>query len=171
MLYKQDPAQAGEFAIAAIELTLKGEVSTDDFMINFALANYKNIVERDAIKYEKKCEAKRKARIEDMELDKIAAMLNSGATQKVIADTLGVPTTTINSRVKVIRIDYPELLNKNTKNTKNTTDDNDNDNENDNVNDNDNDNVNDNDKYVSSYSTNTISIGGASPTGTKQFRF
>ena len=139
-LYAQNKELAGELAISAIELVLTGEYSSNDFTIDLLLTQNKVIVDRDKEKYDKKLEAKRAKRIENMELDKIAEMLNNGATQKIIADTLGISTSTISDRVKVIRTDYPDLLKnpKNPKNPSNPTYDNDNDNVNDNVNDNDN---------------------------------
>jgi hypothetical protein len=139
MLHSQNPQLAGELAISLMELVLTGEYSSDDFMVQFAMANHSIVAERNQEKYDKKVEASRVARMESLKLNEIAEMLNNGASQRIIADTLGEKATTINYRVGIIRKDYPELLkysNKNTKNPKNPKDDNVNDNDNDNDNDN-----------------------------------
>lgn len=134
MLHAQNPQQAGELAISAIELILTGSISSDDFLIDLALKSYAPVVEKSRERYEKKVEVNKQAQIEKLNLAEIAEMLNNGATQKLIADTLGEPLTTINYRVKKLRDEFPELLNKNTKNTKNTKLDTDTDTDNDNDN-------------------------------------
>ena len=145
MLYQQNPQQAGELAISVIELTLTGQISTDDFMIQVLLQNQMQIVKKDKQKYDKRVAASEMQKIE--RLKQIAALYNQDYSQKEIADMLGKAKSTISEDIATIRSEYPDLLDEKKfgKFGKFGTDnDNENDNENDNVNDNDNENENDN---------------------------
>lgn len=110
MLHTQSPELAGELAISFIELVLTGQASSDDFTIQFALANHSIVAEKNAEKYDKKVAADRAARIEKLKLVEISDMLKNGASQKVIADTLNESPAVIHYRVNVIKADFPELL-------------------------------------------------------------
>ena len=110
MLHTQDPKLAGELAISFIELVLTGQASSDNFTIQFALANHSIVAEKNAEKYDKKVAADRAARIEKLKLVEISDMLKNGASQKVIADTLNESPAVIHYRVNVIKTDFPELL-------------------------------------------------------------
>lgn len=90
MLYTEDSAKAGELAIAAIELVLTGETSTDDAMIKIMLQSLKVISERNTQKYQRKVEAQRQKRIEDNRLTDIAAQYLQGKKQNEIAINLGI---------------------------------------------------------------------------------
>ena len=103
MLYEKDKMQAGELAISAIELVLTGEISSDDFMIDLILKNLQVVAEKNKIKYEKKVTTQKQKRFEDLQLEAIAEMLNNGATQQIVADTLGESKQTISYRVRIIR--------------------------------------------------------------------
>lgn len=136
-LYEKSPEQAGELAIAAIELALTGEISSDDFMIDLLLENIKVVNERNKVKFDKKTEANKQKRISEQQLDIIASYYLQGMKQKDIATKLGTTPQTISNRLATIRTDYPELLQKNQENQVNQVNPID---DNDNVNDNDNDN-------------------------------
>lgn len=136
-LYTQNPEQAGELAIAAIELALTGDFSSDDFMIDLLLEEMKVIGKKNQAKYDKKLQANREKKIEEQQLRVIADLYLSGMKQKDIAIKIGTTPQTISNRLNTIRIDFPELL-KNQENQENQSNQvYDNDNENDNVNDND----------------------------------
>ena len=81
-LYAKSPEQAGELAIAAIELALTGEISSDDFMIDLLLENIKVSNKRAQNNYDKKKEANRQRKIADQQLDVIADLYNKGMKQK-----------------------------------------------------------------------------------------
>jgi hypothetical protein len=108
MLYAQNPQQAGELAISVIELTLTGEISSDDFMIGILLKNQEKVVEKDKTKYEKKVKATQAKKLE--RLKKIAALYLTGMKQKDIAAELGRSPSTISEDLSTIRAEYPELL-------------------------------------------------------------
>ena len=64
-LYELNPEQAGELAIAAIELVLTGQISSDDPIIGLMLEPAKVINEKNVEKYEHKVETGRAKKIHD----------------------------------------------------------------------------------------------------------
>lgn len=109
-LYAMDPEQAGEFAIAAIELVLTGEISSDDYYIELMLEPTKKLNENNRSKYDTKKENARLKKIEDMKLDKIAELISSGLKQSQVGERLGLSQQIISYRMGIIRTQYPELL-------------------------------------------------------------
>jgi hypothetical protein len=73
-MYAIDPNMAGELAISILEVALTGTMSTDNPLIKMALANFKDVAGKNQIKYDKKVEVKRAARIEKLQLREIAEM-------------------------------------------------------------------------------------------------
>lgn len=112
-LYAVDPEQAGELAIAAIELVLTGDISTDDYMISMMLTPMKRINEINVAKYETKVENQRQKKIQEMKLDKIAELVAAGFKQREIGERLGMSQQIVSYRVGLIKKNYPELLQKN----------------------------------------------------------
>lgn len=112
-LHTVDPDKAGELAIAAIELLLTGDISSDDVMIELMLTTTKAVNEKKQDKYDQKVEAARLKKIEEMQLDKIATLLSQGLTQSQVGDRLGLTQQVVSYRANVIRTKYPELLQKN----------------------------------------------------------
>ena len=123
-MYAVDPDKAGELAISAIELVLTGQMSSDDIMIDMLLQPLLAIRDKDEDEYEKKKEAARNKKIEDMKLREIAELYMQGYSQAQIGERLGIKQQTISYRLTVIKSNYPELLQKNgetfTKVTKST---------------------------------------------------
>lgn len=113
MLYAEDAVKAGELAIAAIELVLTGETSTDDAMIKIMLQSLKVVSERNTQKYQRKIEAQRQKRIEDNRLTDIAAQYLQGKKQNEIAFSLGISQQSVSYWIQIIKKDYPELLDAN----------------------------------------------------------
>lgn len=109
-LYAKDPVLAGELAVCICEMALTNQHSSDDMLVDVMLENFKAINKKDADKYERALEAKTEARIKNQKLDIIADMLNKGYKQVEIAKQLGLSTSTLGSRVKIIRTEYPHLL-------------------------------------------------------------
>lgn len=121
-VHAQDPIKAGELAISAIEMMLTGDISSDDWMIKAMLRDMEHISVKNKVAHDKSVEAKRQARITKMKLDTIAELLLEGRSQKAIAAALNESQQTISNRVKIIREEYPELLEEeNQKNQKNPT--------------------------------------------------
>ena len=108
MLYQNNPELAGELAISMIEQALCLDYSSTDFTIQLILKNYENIVEKKAEKYD----AKKLAAIEAQKdaLRPIAQMLREGKSQVYISKSLGIPTSTLNDKVRKIRTNFPDLL-------------------------------------------------------------
>ena len=148
-LYQQNPQQAGELAISAIELALTGEISSDDFMIELLLENIKVVNEKNAAKYNRKVESQKQKKIEEQKLELIAELYLRGMKQKDIAVKVGTTPQTISNRIALIRTEFPELLEKNQVNQENQVNQ-----AYDNVNDNDNDNENDNKGELCAFRTN-----------------
>ena len=112
-LYAVDPEQAGELAIAAIELVLTGDISTDDYMISMMLTPMRRLNEINVAKYETKVENQRQKKIQEMKLDKIAELVAAGFKQREIGERLGMSQQIVSYRVGLIKKNYPELLQKN----------------------------------------------------------
>ena len=112
-LYAVDPEQAGELAIAAIELVLTGDISTDDYMISMMLTPMRRLTEINVAKYETKVENQRQKKIQEMKLDKIAELVAAGFKQREIGERLGMSQQIVSYRVGLIKKNYPELLQKN----------------------------------------------------------
>lgn len=109
-MYAIDPNMAGELAISILEVALTGTMSTNNPLIKVALANFKDVAGKNQVKYDKKLEAKRETRAKKLQLEEIAAMLKGGMSQKEIALKLGKAASTINSAVRVLKTEYPELM-------------------------------------------------------------
>ena len=77
-MYAVDPEQAGELAIAAIELVLTGDISTDDYIITMMLTPMKRMNEINVDRYNTKIENQRQKKIQEMKLDKIAELVAAG---------------------------------------------------------------------------------------------
>ena len=121
-LYEYDPEQAGELAIAAIELVLTGDISTDDVSIRLMLKPMQKINENNVAKYENKKEIQKQKKIQSDKLDKIADLLMSGMKQREIGERLGISQQLVSYRINVIKTKYPELLQTNlTNDTKEIT--------------------------------------------------
>ena len=110
-LYKSDPNMAGELAISAIELALTGEISSDNPMIDVILENMKYVSQKNFDKWEKTKEAKKQKKIDELQLDTIAALYLEGKTQSQISKALDTTQQVISYRLRIIRENYPHLLN------------------------------------------------------------
>jgi hypothetical protein len=116
-MYLVDPEQAGELAIAAIELVLTGQISSDDVMIDMLLQPMAKMADVNMVKYDMKVEATRGKQIADQKLDEIAEMYLQKVPQRVIGEKLGLSQQIVSYRLSVIKSKYPELLQKDYKNT------------------------------------------------------
>ena len=116
-LHAMDPELAGELAIAAIELVLTGDISSDDPMISLMLEPMKKINQNNQVKYDNKVETGKQKKIQELNLDKVAELMLAGYTQKQIGEKLGMPQQNVSYRVGVIRTKFPELLQTNSTNT------------------------------------------------------
>ena len=108
MLYMQNPAAGGELAISLMEQVLTGDHSSDDFMVEFAIANHKETIERNQTRYDASREAKHEA-IEDS-LREIAELYNQGFKQAEIARKLKMTASNVSKKVSKIRKEFPNLL-------------------------------------------------------------
>jgi hypothetical protein len=115
-MYLVDPEQAGELAIAAIELVLTGQISSDDVMIDMLLQPMAKMADVNMVKYDMKVEATRGKQIADQKLDEIAEMYLQKVPQRVIGEKLGLSQQIVSYRLSVIKSKYPELLQKDYKN-------------------------------------------------------
>ena len=109
-LHEADPERAGELAIAAIELVLTGDISSDDMMVDILLEPMKKINENNQVRYDNKVESSKNKKMVDMKLDKIAEMVNKGMKQREIGEALGLSQQNISYRIGLIKSNYPDLL-------------------------------------------------------------
>lgn len=109
-IHHRDPVQAGEFAIAAIEQLLTGDISSDDEWINTLLIQNREINQKNANNYDLKVEQAKQRKICDQKLDEIASLFLAKKTQKEIATKLGLSQQTVSNRMALIRKEFPELL-------------------------------------------------------------
>lgn len=118
-LHGMDPALAGELAISAIELVLTGDISSDDPMISLFLEPMKKINENNNVKYDNKVESSKQKRINELDLEKVAALMTQGYTQKQMGEIMKMSQQNISYRVNIIRTKYPEMLQTNSTNNTN----------------------------------------------------
>lgn len=108
MIHAMDAELAGELAISIIELTLTGEISSDNPLIAPMVALQAKVVAKDKQKYETKVAAAESKKYE--RLSEIADLYNRGFKQKEIAELLHKAPSTISESLSQIREEYPELL-------------------------------------------------------------
>lgn len=108
MIHAMDAELAGELAISIIELTLTGEISSDNPIIAPMVALQAKVVAKDKQKYETKVAAAESKKYE--RLSEIADLYNRGFKQKEIAELLHRAPSTISESLSQIREEYPELL-------------------------------------------------------------
>lgn len=112
-LYSVNPEQAGELAISAIEMTLTGQFSSDDMIIELMLEPAKVMTQDNKDKYDMKVMSAKQKKINDQKLDQIADMMQKGFKQREIAERLGLTQQMVSYRWGIIKAQYPELLQKN----------------------------------------------------------
>ena len=114
VLYPINPELAGKLAIAAIETVFTEHHSfEDDPMITVAMVPFMALASNNNTNYERSVEQDRDKKLNDWQLELIADAINQGATQTEIAKDLHLSKSTVSRRVRVIRSDYPWLLNEN----------------------------------------------------------
>ena len=139
--------KALELMFGITVLGLGGDFETDDREIRRLLRNREYTVAKSNEAYCNKVKAEEEKRIEKLQLKEIAEMMANGATQKVIADTLGVSLRTVAYRIGIMKADFPNIysgITKSAKSAKECKQMQYNENENENVNVNENENVNEN---------------------------
>ena len=109
-LYEIDENKAGQLSIAALELVLCGDMTTDDINIQLMLEPIKSLTEKNKAKWETVKENRAESKIEKLKLKEIARLYLDGVKQDKIAEKVGASRQTINNRLKLIKSDYPELL-------------------------------------------------------------
>jgi transcriptional regulator with XRE-family HTH domain len=110
MIYEDDPALAGEFAIAAIHIILTNENNSNDKVVRLSLKQMEAVAANNRSKRESKVTASREAKIKNKKLDIIAELHSQGLTQKQIAAEVGESQQTVSNRLGMIRAEFPELL-------------------------------------------------------------
>ena len=108
MLYLQNPEMGGELAVSLMEQVLTGQHSSDNFMVNFAIANHKEVIAQNQQRYDSSKEAKQEAI--EAGLRDIADLVNAGFKQVEIAAKLGLSQSVVSKKVSKIRKDFPHLL-------------------------------------------------------------
>ena len=108
MLYSQNPEAGGELAVSLMEYVLTGDHSSNDFMVQFAIANHKETVLKAQARYEASKEAKHEAI--EASLREIAELYNSGMKQVEIARKLGMQPPNVSKKLSKIRKEFPHLL-------------------------------------------------------------
>lgn len=109
LLHQKDPVAAGELAISFMEEILTGTHSSDDFLVEFSLANFKIIIENNRNKKEAAIEEKKNREAEA--LRPIADLYLQGVTQGEIARRLNMTQSNVSKKLAKIRRDFPFLLN------------------------------------------------------------
>jgi hypothetical protein len=118
LLHKQKPELAGELAISAIEYILTGEMSSDDPFMEIFLQPVMPVIEKNIEKYNDRIDKNHDKKRESLKLEDIAKLYNEGYKQKEIGKKLNINEKTISYRMKVIRENYPELLDEDRKKMK-----------------------------------------------------
>ena len=101
-IYEKNPQQAGELAIAAIEVALAGEHSSDDYLVDVILEQAKFLSTKNKESHQKVVDAKKEARAEKLQLREIAEIklpdLNAYTVEEAMKIVEG---TALNMGVKV----------------------------------------------------------------------
>lgn len=108
LLYIQDPVRGGELAVSLMEHVLTGDHSSDDFMVEFAIANHQETIAKNQARYDATKEAKQVA-IEDS-LREVAELFNKGLKQVEIAKRVGMSPGNVSKKLAKIRKEFPWLL-------------------------------------------------------------
>jgi transcriptional regulator with XRE-family HTH domain len=108
MLYLQNPTAGGELAVSLMEHVLTGDHSSDDFMVSFAIANHKEVISKNQVKYDAKQETKHSAKAD--ELRPVVELHCKGLTQAAIAKELKMAQSTVSKRLAAARAEFPELF-------------------------------------------------------------
>lgn len=110
-LQKTDPQLAGELAISYFEQILTGKVESKNPIIQALVSGFEPIVKNDQKKYDRKVSAQQESRIEKLQLRELAAMVVQEIfTYEQMANRLGVTKGTISKRVKILKDEFPFLL-------------------------------------------------------------
>ena len=109
-LYEIDEEKAGRLSIAALELVLCGDMSTDDITIQLMLEPIRSLTEKSKAKWETIKENRAESKLDKLKLKEIAELYLQGIKQDKIAEKVGTSRQTVNNRLKMIKTDYPELL-------------------------------------------------------------
>ena len=108
MLYMQNPAAGGELAISLMEQVLTGDHSSDDFMVNFAIANHKETISKAQHNYDLTKETKQNVIEED--LRRYVDLYREGLTQAEIAKKLGGTQSSVSKKLMKARKEFPHLF-------------------------------------------------------------
>lgn len=132
--------KALELMFGITVLGLGGDFETDDREVRRLLRNREYTVVKSNEAFCNKLHSKEVSQRAKLQLDDIAEMMANGATQQVIADTLGVSLNTIKYRIRIMKEKFPSLYAESTKKYKKVglSGNNENENVNENVNENDN---------------------------------
>lgn len=110
-LQKTDPILAGELAISYFEQILTGEVESKNPVIQALVSGFEPIVKNDQKKYDKKVESAQEKRIEKLQLREIAGFLAAGnMTYEQIGKRLGVQKSAVSKRIKILKEEFPFLM-------------------------------------------------------------
>ena len=137
--------KALELMFGLTVLGLGGDFETDDREVRRLLRNREYTVVKSNEAFCNKLHSKEVSQRAKLQLDDIAEMMASGATQQIIADSLSVSLDTIKYRVRIMKEKFPSLYAESVKKCKKVGVSGSNVNVNVNVNDNVNDNVKVND--------------------------
>ena len=110
--------KALELMFGLTVLGLGGDFETDDREIRRLLRNREYTVVKSNEAYCNKVKAEKEKRIEKLQLKEIAEMMANGATQQIIADTLGVSLRTVAYRIGIMKAEFPSLYSGITKSAK-----------------------------------------------------
>ena len=108
MLDMQNPAAGGELAISLMEQVLTGDHSSDDFMVNFAIANHKETISKAQHNYDLTKETKQNAIEED--LRRYVDLYREGLTQAEIAKKLGGTQSSVSKKLMKARKEFPHVV-------------------------------------------------------------
>ena len=112
MLYRDDPQLGMELALAAIIYVTTGgeEIVTDKKILQIVLEGSRSFVEKSTARYIEKQNSLEAKTIKEKRLDEIADLLRKGFSQAAAARELGIPTSTMSDRCKMLKTKFPYLL-------------------------------------------------------------
>lgn len=100
-----------ELAVSILEAIFTGQISSNNLTVKVALNTDRALWGREKADWDKKAEAKREQRAEELQLETIVELKRQGMTQKQIGERLGVSQQAIGKRLTIMQTEYPELYN------------------------------------------------------------
>lgn len=105
-----EESMALDVAVSALQLALGCPMTTNNAMVRLMMEDTAALSDKAKRRYDDKVAAKREERAERLMLRDILTMTEKGISQSEIGNRLGISQSSVSKRLKVIHMEYPEML-------------------------------------------------------------